>query len=149
MEISTDCRETRPSLTVQVNIVTNGCTSCGDCVKECAFLKKYGSPKTIAAVAAVQLTGGTHYLQQDRLQVVISSYGALAPAVYILIYAVAPVLFLPGLPITIVGGILFGPFWGVVYTLTGSTIGASLAFLTARYAARDWVAAKLTSPKWA
>ena len=27
-------------------------------------------------------------------------------------------------------------------------IGASLAFLVARYIARDWVAAKLTGPKW-
>jgi uncharacterized membrane protein YdjX (TVP38/TMEM64 family) len=55
---------------------------------------------------------------------------------------------LPGLPITIAGGILFGPFWGVVYTITGSTIGASLAFLVARYVARDWVAARLTGSKW-
>jgi uncharacterized membrane protein YdjX (TVP38/TMEM64 family) len=58
------------------------------------------------------------------------------------------VLFLPGLPITIAGGILFGPFWGVIYTITGSTIGASLAFLVARYLARDWVASKLTGPRW-
>lgn len=102
-----------------------------------------------AAVAIVQLSGVTQYLQQDRLQAAIGSYGALAPAIYILVYALAPVLFLPGLPITIVGGILFGPFWGVVYTIVGSTTGASLAFLVARYVARDWVAAKLTNPKWA
>jgi uncharacterized membrane protein YdjX (TVP38/TMEM64 family)/Fe-S oxidoreductase len=102
----------------------------------------------VAAVAGVHLSGASHYLQQDRLRELIAGYGALAPAIYILIYALAPVLLLPGLPITIAGGILFGPFWGVVYTITGSTIGASLAFLVARYVARDWVAAKLTGPKW-
>jgi uncharacterized membrane protein YdjX (TVP38/TMEM64 family)/Fe-S oxidoreductase len=102
----------------------------------------------VSAVAGVHLSGGAQYLQQDKLQALIASYGNLAPAIYILIYALAPVLFLPGLPITIVGGIAFGPFWGVVYTITGSTIGASLAFLVARYAARDWVASKLTGPKW-
>jgi uncharacterized membrane protein YdjX (TVP38/TMEM64 family)/Fe-S oxidoreductase len=102
----------------------------------------------IAAVAGVHLSGATQYLQQEKLQELIASYGNLAPAIYILIYALAPVLFLPGLPITIVGGIAFGPFWGVVYTITGSTIGASLAFLVARYVARDWVASKLTGPKW-
>jgi uncharacterized membrane protein YdjX (TVP38/TMEM64 family) len=101
-----------------------------------------------AAVALAHLSGAGRYLQQDTLQALISGYGVLAPAVYILIYTLAPVLFLPGLPITIVGGILFGPFWGVAYTITGSTLGASLAFLTARYLARDWVAAKLTGPKW-
>jgi uncharacterized membrane protein YdjX (TVP38/TMEM64 family)/Fe-S oxidoreductase len=102
----------------------------------------------IAAVAGVQLSGAAQYLQQDKLQALIASYGVLAPAIYILIYSLAPVLFLPGLPITIVGGIAFGPFWGVVYTITGATIGASLAFLVARYVARDWVSGKLTGPKW-
>jgi uncharacterized membrane protein YdjX (TVP38/TMEM64 family) len=94
------------------------------------------------------MSGAAGYLQQDKLRELIAAYGALAPAIYILIYSLAPVLFLPGLPITIAGGIMFGPFWGVVYTITGATIGASLAFLTARYVARDWVAAKLTGPKW-
>ena len=102
----------------------------------------------IAAVAGVQLSGATQYLQQDKLQALIASYGVLAPAIYILIYSLAPVLFLPGLPITIVGGIAFGPLWGVIYTITGATIGASLAFLAARYVARDWVSSKLTGPKW-
>ena len=102
----------------------------------------------VAAVAGVHLSGAAQYLQQDRLRELIAGYGALAPAIYILIYALAPVLLLPGLPITIAGGILFGPFWGVVYTIAGSTIGASLAFLVARYVARDWVAARLTGPKW-
>lgn len=102
-----------------------------------------------AAVAGVHLSGAAQYLQEERLRELISSYGALAPAIYILIYALAPVLLLPGLPLTIAGGILFGPFWGVVYTITGATLGASLAFLVARYLARDWVAAKLTGPKWA
>ncbi|QEM70137.1 TVP38/TMEM64 family protein [Geobacter sp. FeAm09] len=101
-----------------------------------------------AAAAGVHLSGATHYFQQERLQALIASYGLLAPAIYILIYALAPVLFLPGLPITVVGGILFGPVWGVVYAITGATLGASLAFLVARYGARDWVAAKLTGAKW-
>lgn len=100
------------------------------------------------AVAGVHLSGAAHYLQQEKLRTLIASYGALAPAIYILIYALAPVLFLPGLPLTVVGGIVFGPFWGVAYAITGATIGASLAFLTARYVARDWVAARLTGPKW-
>jgi uncharacterized membrane protein YdjX (TVP38/TMEM64 family)/Fe-S oxidoreductase len=103
----------------------------------------------VAAVISVHMSGAAGYLQQDKLRELIAAYGALAPAIYILIYSLAPVLFLPGLPITIAGGIMFGPFWGVVYTITGATIGASLAFLTARYVARDWVAAKLSGPRWA
>ncbi len=102
----------------------------------------------IAAVAVAHLSGASEYLQQGRVQAFLAPYGALAPAIYILIYALAPVLLLPGLPITIAGGIAFGPFWGVLYSITGATIGACLAFLVARYLARDWVASKLTGPKW-
>ena len=36
----------------------------------------------------------------------------------------------------------------MVYTITGATIGACIAFLVARYIARDWVERKLWSPKW-
>jgi uncharacterized membrane protein YdjX (TVP38/TMEM64 family) len=36
----------------------------------------------------------------------------------------------------------------VVYAITGATIGACLAFLVARYAARGWIEGKLTSPRW-
>ncbi len=97
---------------------------------------------------AVKSLGLSQFLDEQTLRAWIGGYGALAPVIYMLVYAVAPVFFLPGLPITMVGGILFGPFWGVVYTITGSTAGACLAFLVSRYLARDWIAAKLTSPRW-
>jgi rhodanese-related sulfurtransferase/membrane protein DedA with SNARE-associated domain len=40
------------------------------------------------------------------------------------------------------GGALFGPVWGSLLNLVGATIGASLAFLIARYLAGEWVAAR-------
>lgn len=101
-----------------------------------------------AAIFLVRYTGATQYLEQDKLRALIQGYGALAPAIYMLIYTLAPTLLLPGLPITIVGGILFGPFWGVIYTITSSTAGACVAFLVARYVARGWVEHKLQSPRW-
>jgi uncharacterized membrane protein YdjX (TVP38/TMEM64 family) len=55
---------------------------------------------------------------------------------------------LPGIPLTIIGGILFGPFWGVVYTITSATAGACVAFLISRYVARRWIANRLQSPRW-
>ena len=102
----------------------------------------------VAAILLVRYTGATQYLEQEKLRMLIQSYGALAPAIYMLIYTLAPALLLPGLPITIAGGILFGPFWGVVYTITSATAGACVAFLVARYVARGWVQSKLKSPRW-
>ena len=89
------------------------------------------------------------YLEKERLRQVVAGYGTLGPVIYTLIWVAAPPLFLPGLPIGLAGGILFGPFWGVVYTIFGATIGATLAFLVARYLARDWVAGKLQDTRLA
>jgi uncharacterized membrane protein YdjX (TVP38/TMEM64 family)/rhodanese-related sulfurtransferase len=68
--------------------------------------------------------------------------GPLAPLLFILVYAAAAVLFLPGSVLTLAGGALFGPVLGTLYNLTGATLGATLAFLIARYLASDWVAKK-------
>ncbi|UCC55827.1 MAG: VTT domain-containing protein, partial [Gammaproteobacteria bacterium] len=68
--------------------------------------------------------------------------GPVAPLLFMLIYALAAVLFLPGSVITLAGGALFGPVLGTFYNLTGATLGATLAFLIARYLASDWVAEK-------
>lgn len=68
--------------------------------------------------------------------------GIIAPLLFILIYAVAAVLFLPGTLVTLAGGALFGPILGTFYNITGATLGATLAFLIARYLASDWVTHK-------
>ncbi len=74
----------------------------------------------------------------------VSGFGIIAPLIYIGFYIVATLFFLPGLPITVLSGIAFGPVWGVVYVWISATVGVSLAFLVARYVARglveNWVA---------
>jgi len=99
-------------------------------------------------ITTVKVGGISGYLEEQTLRNWIGSYGALAPIIYMLVYTVAPALFLPGLPITIAGGILFGPLWGVVYAIFGSTAGACVAFLVSRYLARELVERHLKSPRW-
>jgi uncharacterized membrane protein YdjX (TVP38/TMEM64 family) len=65
--------------------------------------------------------------------------GYWGPAVFIGVYTIAPALFLPGSVLTLAGGALFGPFTGALLSLIGATIGATVAFLIARYLAADWV----------
>ncbi|MDU7589616.1 MAG: VTT domain-containing protein [Acidovorax sp.] len=74
------------------------------------------------------------------LQTWVESAGSAAPLVFIALYAAATVLFLPGSVITLAGGVLFGPVWGTLWSLTGATLGAALAFLIARYLGGDWIA---------
>ena len=94
----------------------------------------------IALLAAI----GLALLFRDRLdpaalEAWVAGAGALGPLLFVMIYAVATVLFLPGAALTLVGGALFGPVAGTLYNLTGATIGAVIAFLAARHLAADWV----------
>jgi uncharacterized membrane protein YdjX (TVP38/TMEM64 family)/rhodanese-related sulfurtransferase len=68
--------------------------------------------------------------------------GPAGPILFMAIYAIGTVFFLPGSVLTLTGGALFGPVWGTLYNLTGATIGATLAFLVARYLASAWVEQK-------
>ena len=78
------------------------------------------------------------YFSQENIDSILDNLGPLAALVYIAIYAIAPVLFIPGTAVTIIGGFIFGTTWGFIYSIIGATIGASLAFLTGRYLAHDW-----------
>ena len=75
----------------------------------------------------------------DRLNAWFDGLGWWAPAVFVLLWIAASVLFLPGLAITIVGGLVFGAVWGTVWTTVGANLGAVAAFLVGRYAARGMV----------
>lgn len=75
----------------------------------------------------------------DELKSYIASFGILAPVVFITLFAIATVLFIPGLPITVLSGVLFGAFWGGIYVIVGSMIGVSAAFLIGRYFGRDYI----------
>ena len=93
----------------------------------------------IAVIVLLKTTGLDQYLDKEKLHLWIKGFGAWGPAVYILVYSITPSLFLPGLPVTVVAGLAFGPVYGTALALIGATIGASLAFLIARYFARSQI----------
>ena len=74
----------------------------------------------------------------------IESFRAAHPGVtilgYFVIYVLVAALSLPGATLlTLAGGAVFGLGWGLLIISFASTIGATLAFLIARYLLRDWV----------
>ncbi len=73
----------------------------------------------------------------------IEGLGPWGALVFIALYILATVLFVPGSILTLGAGALYGVAWGSVYVSIGSTIGATAAFLIGRYAARDWVARRI------
>ena len=96
----------------------------------------------VASVILARALGLTDYIRLEnlaRLKQTIESYGAAGPILYIAGYVLAVVLFVPGLPITLLGGLAFGPVRGTVYVSIAATFGAGLAFLVARYGLRKMV----------
>jgi uncharacterized membrane protein YdjX (TVP38/TMEM64 family) len=105
----------------------------------------------IVLAVVVHRAGGGDLLHRDglgRFRQWVETLGVLGPPAFIVCYVVTAVAFVPALPMSVLGGLLFGPLWGTVYASIGSTLGACAAFLLARYAARDlverWVAASPT-----
>jgi uncharacterized membrane protein YdjX (TVP38/TMEM64 family)/rhodanese-related sulfurtransferase len=92
----------------------------------------------LAGAIALAFTYRDH-IDVAALQAWVEEAGAAAPLLFVALYAMATVLFLPGSVLTLAGGALFGPTWGTLYNLTGATLGAVLAFVIARYLASNWV----------
>ena len=64
----------------------------------------------------------------------------LTVAIYFVVYVISTALSLPGATLlTLAGGAVFGLLWGLVIVSFASTLGATLAFLMARFLFRDWV----------
>jgi uncharacterized membrane protein YdjX (TVP38/TMEM64 family) len=71
----------------------------------------------------------------------VAHMGVAGIFIFIAVYAVATVLLAPGSILTIGAGFSFGLWKGFVAVSAGSTLGAALAFLVARFIARDRVEA--------
>jgi uncharacterized membrane protein YdjX (TVP38/TMEM64 family) len=74
-----------------------------------------------------------------RVRAAIETYGPWGPLVFVAGYVVGELLFFPGLPLTLLGGLVFGPVWGTLYVWIAATLSAALAFLVARHLARGTV----------
>ncbi len=95
---------------------------------------------TVAAAAVLALN-------RDRLDIgaieqLTRHLGVWAPIGHVVLFAAGTVLFAPGAIFGLAGGVLFGPFVGTLLNLAGATLGATAAFLVARYVAADWVRAR-------
>lgn len=104
----------------------------------------------VLAIATAYALGLHRYLTLESLRdnraalagFVQSNY-LLAALAYLGIYAIVVALSLPaGAVLTLAGGLLFGVPWGIVLTVIGATLGASIVFLIARSAFGDILKSK-------
>ncbi|HYI40502.1 MAG TPA: FAD-dependent oxidoreductase [Allosphingosinicella sp.] len=84
--------------------------------------------------------------RQSELAAFVEARPIAAVAAFFLLYVAVTALSLPGAAIlTLAAGAIFGLWEGTLIASFASTIGASLAFLSARYLLRDWVKARFGS----
>jgi len=97
--------------------------------------------------AAIALIAAAKYFHvQDLLKQALDWVAQLGPwgaVIFIAIYVVATVLFVPGSVLTLGAGAVFGVVWGSIYVSVAATLGATCAFLVGRYLARDAIARKI------
>lgn len=112
------------------------------------MVKKYAKKIIISIVVTALViilfkTGTVEYLKdREKMKGLIEGFGVWGPLAYIVTYALITITGISAVPMTIVGGLVFGPLMGVVYTAFGAGIGLSLAFLIARYIAKDFIEKK-------
>ena len=93
----------------------------------------------LAGLVVLALAGREVPALLPRFTAWVASLGAWGPVAFIAGYSIAPVIFAPAFLLTIAAGAIFGFVRGVLYVMIGATIGATLAFLTGRYLARQFV----------
>lgn len=114
-------------------------------------IKKIGVAILIAAlVAAFFIFDLGRYLSLDYLKQSQTAFADLyasqpftVAASFFVVYVLATALSFPGATIlTLAGGAIFGLGWGLLIVSFASSLGATLAFLTARFVLRDSIEAR-------
>uniref|UniRef100_A0A0D9V8P3 TVP38/TMEM64 family membrane protein n=1 Tax=Leersia perrieri TaxID=77586 RepID=A0A0D9V8P3_9ORYZ len=88
--------------------------------------------------------GAAGYVYKDQINTFltqfsgfIDGYGPAGYALFVLVYAGLEVLAIPAIPLTMSAGLLFGSVTGTIIVSISGTLAAAVAFLIARYFARE------------
>ena len=63
--------------------------------------------------------------------------GFWGPIIYIILYAIRPLILFPSTVLTLAGGFVYGPVLGVVYTVIASNISSTIAYFVGHFFGED------------
>ncbi|MFN3740556.1 MAG: VTT domain-containing protein [Thermodesulfovibrionales bacterium] len=145
LEVITDVRPLKKPVSSGRKWLNRFMLATGERLKNKKILFGIALLSTIILVTYLREKG---YISPELIFEFIRKNKVLAPALFILIYAIGPSIFIPSLPLTLGAGFLWGPFWGVVFSITGATIGAFIPFLLSRYLLGDIIKERFGYARW-
>ena len=96
-----------------------------------------------AVIALIVMLGRQAGVYLPQFVAWVDSLGVWGPVVFVAGYVIAAVAFVPGSILTLAAGAIFGLGKGVVIVFIAAILGASAAFLVARYLARPAIERRL------
>jgi uncharacterized membrane protein YdjX (TVP38/TMEM64 family) len=103
------------------------------------------SPRTRAAFLVVLLgamlavVAWAGFPSPARVRAALAAESGWTPVVAVLGIAVLAVLLFPRTGIALLAGLLFGPLWATVYIVSGTLLGAAVAFALGRLLGREYL----------
>ena len=91
----------------------------------------------VSAIIVFIFTTIATWIKAENLQLLQVKAGIFAPLGFIVIYAIATIIAVPGTILTLSVGALLGIVFGTLWTVIGATLGATAAFLIARFVAGE------------
>ncbi|PSB23667.1 TVP38/TMEM64 family protein [Stenomitos frigidus ULC18] len=101
----------------------------------------------VCAVVTALVVSRLGAIEPAQLQEWLRSTGVWAPVLYMLLYTIATVLVMPSTPLNLLGGALFGPWLGTLWTSAGAMMAAIVTFAFTRTIGQKTVARRL-SGRW-
>lgn len=96
-------------------------------------------------IAATAYTLFTYRITPEMLQGYFREVGPWASLVYVVAYALRPIILFPTSIMTPLAALLFGPVLGWIYAYIGETFSATIAFFIAKYFRGSFIKSSQTS----
>jgi uncharacterized membrane protein YdjX (TVP38/TMEM64 family) len=102
----------------------------------------------VFAIAVVIYFQAWQYIKPDLIKSYIEGYGVWMPIIYCFLYLIAVFIPYAGTAMTVVGGLLFNPFWGTLLVITISSLFSILPFLIAKKYGREYIKDRIEKTKY-
>lgn len=102
----------------------------------------------LLVLVAWQLYGRIDIPNCLTLQAETRKLGAWGPVIFVLLYVLGTVSFIPGTLLTLLAGSMFGFWLGTTVVIVGLTLGSYVAFLLGRYLLRDPLTQWMQKQTW-